>query len=30
MTNALASDATFWVDKNAEMNDRFNAWLAAN
>lgn len=30
MTNALGSDAEFWVDKNAELNDRFNAWLAAN
>jgi putative spermidine/putrescine transport system substrate-binding protein len=30
MTNALESDWTFWVDRNAEMNERFNAWLATN
>ena len=30
MTNALASSSEFWVDKDAELNERFNAWLAAN
>ncbi len=30
MTNALGSSAEFWVDKDAELNDRFNSWLAAN
>ncbi len=30
MTNALETSLDFWVDKNAEMNERFNAWLATN
>ena len=30
MTNALESSFEFWVDKDAELNERFNAWLAAN
>jgi putative spermidine/putrescine transport system substrate-binding protein len=30
LTNALESSFTFWVDKDAELNERFNAWLAAN
>jgi len=30
MTNALGSSFEFWVDKDAEMNERFNAWLAGN
>ncbi|MBC7476808.1 MAG: ABC transporter substrate-binding protein [Pseudorhodobacter sp.] len=30
MTNALGSSYEFWVDHDAELNDRFNAWLAAN
>ena len=30
MKNALGSDFQFWVDHDAELNDRFNAWLAAN
>ncbi len=30
MANSLASSAEFWVDKDAELNDRFNAWLATN
>jgi putative spermidine/putrescine transport system substrate-binding protein len=30
MTNALASDYGFWVDRDTELNERFNAWLAAN
>ena len=30
MTNAVASSYEFWVDHDAELNDRFNAWLAAN
>ena len=29
MTNALESSFEFWVDKDAELNERFNAWLAA-
>ena len=30
MKNALESSSTFWVDRDAELNERFNAWLAAN
>ncbi|MEI6097606.1 MAG: ABC transporter substrate-binding protein [Alphaproteobacteria bacterium] len=30
MTNSLYSSYEFWVDHDAELNDRFNAWLAAN
>jgi putative spermidine/putrescine transport system substrate-binding protein len=30
MKNALESNWEFWVDKDAELNERFNAWLAAN
>jgi putative spermidine/putrescine transport system substrate-binding protein len=30
MKNALESDWEFWVDRDAELNERFNAWLAAN
>ena len=30
LTNALESNFAFWVDKDAELNERFNAWLAAN
>jgi putative spermidine/putrescine transport system substrate-binding protein len=30
MANALESSFEFWVDKDAELNERFNAWLAAN
>jgi putative spermidine/putrescine transport system substrate-binding protein len=30
MATALGSDFQFWVDHDAELNDRFNAWLAAN
>ncbi|MBS3978530.1 MAG: polyamine ABC transporter substrate-binding protein [Rhodobacteraceae bacterium] len=29
MKNALESDWEFWVDRDAELNERFNAWLAA-
>jgi putative spermidine/putrescine transport system substrate-binding protein len=29
MTNALETSAEFWVDRDAELNERFNAWLAA-
>jgi putative spermidine/putrescine transport system substrate-binding protein len=29
-TNALASDLDFWADRDTELNERFNAWLAAN
>jgi putative spermidine/putrescine transport system substrate-binding protein len=28
MGNALETSADFWVDKNEELNERFNAWLA--
>jgi len=28
LTNALLSSAEFWVDKDAELNERFQAWLA--
>lgn len=28
LTNALVNDFEFWVDKDAELNERFNAWLA--
>ena len=30
LTNALGSSFEFWVDKDAELNERFNAWLAAS
>lgn len=30
LTNALESGFAFWVDKDAELNERFNAWLATN
>ena len=30
LANALESSSAFWVDKDAELNERFNAWLAAN
>ena len=30
MTNALASDMGFWVDRDTELGERFNAWLSAN
>lgn len=30
LTNALPSSYEFWVDHNSELNERFNAWLAAN
>jgi putative spermidine/putrescine transport system substrate-binding protein len=30
MTNALASNYDFWVDRDTELNERFNAWLSAN
>jgi len=29
LTNALETSSTFWVDHDAELNERFNAWLAA-
>jgi putative spermidine/putrescine transport system substrate-binding protein len=29
-TNALASSLEFWADRDIELNERFNAWLAAN
>jgi putative spermidine/putrescine transport system substrate-binding protein len=30
LTNALPSSYDFWVDRDTELNERFNAWLAAN
>ena len=30
LKNALGSSFEFWVDKDAELNERFNAWLATN
>jgi putative spermidine/putrescine transport system substrate-binding protein len=30
LTNALPSSYEFWVDRESELNERFNAWLAAN
>lgn len=30
MKNALESNWEFWVDRDAELNERFNAWLAAS
>jgi len=30
LANALATDSAFWADRDAELNERFNAWLAAN
>ncbi len=30
LTNALSSSYEFWVDRDAELNERFNAWLASN
>ena len=30
MENALPSSYDFWVDHDSELNERFNAWLAAN
>ena len=30
LTNALESNFEFWVDKEGELNERFNAWLATN
>ena len=30
LTNALPSSYEFWVDHDAELNERFNAWLAAS
>ena len=30
MGNALGSNLDFWVDHDSELNERFNAWLAAN
>ena len=30
MANALESSFVFWVDRDAELNERFNAWLATN
>ena len=30
LANALESNFEFWVDKEGELNERFNAWLATN
>jgi putative spermidine/putrescine transport system substrate-binding protein len=29
LDNALPSNFEFWVDRDSELNERFNAWLAA-
>ena len=28
LTNALETSSTFWVDHDAELNERFQAWLS--
>ena len=28
MGNALETSATFWVDHDSELNERFQAWLS--
>jgi putative spermidine/putrescine transport system substrate-binding protein len=28
LTNSLLSSAEFWVDHDAELNERFQAWLS--
>lgn len=30
LKNALVNDFEFWADRDVELNERFNAWLAAN
>lgn len=30
LKNALASSLDYWADRDTELNERFNAWLAAN
>ena len=30
MPDSLVTDIEFWADRDAELNERFNAWLAAN
>ena len=30
LTNALPSSFEFWADRDAELNERFNAWLSAS
>jgi putative spermidine/putrescine transport system substrate-binding protein len=30
LTNALETSFEFWVDRDSELNERFNAWLSAN
>jgi len=30
LTNALASSMDFWVDRDTELGERFNAWLVSN
>lgn len=30
LTNALPSSYEFWVDRDTELNERFNSWLASN
>jgi putative spermidine/putrescine transport system substrate-binding protein len=29
LSNALGSSFEFWVDRDSELNERFNAWLAS-
>ena len=30
MKNALVNNFEFWADRDFELNERFNAWIAAN
>ncbi|MGQ0567444.1 MAG: ABC transporter substrate-binding protein [Gemmobacter sp.] len=30
LANALETSSEFWVDRDAELNEKFNAWLATN
>ena len=30
LKNALLSSFEFWADRDTELNERFNAWLAAS
>ena len=30
LKNALVNNFEFWADRDSELNERFNAWIAAN
>ena len=30
MKNALVNNFEFWADRDSELNEQFNAWIAAN